>query len=367
MNKSLLFKIVFLTVTLTLFITPSLFALPTAQENEEIEPIKVAIKNVEPFIFDEGGTKAGFSIDLWQALAAETALPYEFVEVSSVTEQIDAVKAGDVDMAIAAISMTASREEHIDFSHPYFDAGLQIMTQSDSFLPLSSLVKVLFSPEVVSALVGLVIVIIIFGHLVWLFERQDNPHFQQGYFRGVWEGIWWSAVTVTTVGYGDRTPKAVLGRLLALIWMFIGLFIIANFTATITTQLTLNELRSELNGPEDLRNRRIATVAGSSATEYLRENNLSYIGVLTIEDAYEMLRKKEIDAIVSDAPVLRYYMSTGEYRHNFQIVGDLMNKETYGIALPVNSPYEDELNKGLLTLYENGTYDDIYDKWFSVE
>ena len=367
MNKPRLFNILFIVTFLTLFIVPSLFALPVLQENEDTAPIKVAIKNIEPFIFEEGDKKAGFSIDLWHALMAETGLSYEFVEVSSVTEQIEAVEAGDVDMAIAAISMTAAREEVIDFSHPYFDAGLQIMTRNDGFLSARSLVKVLFSPEVISALVGLIIVIIIFGHLVWLFERRDNPHFQHGYLRGVWEGIWWSAVTVTTVGYGDRTPKAVLGRLLALIWMFTGLFIIANFTATITTQLTLNELRSEVKGVNDLRNKRIATVAGSSATDFLRENNLSFIGVTTIEDAYELLRNKDISAIVSDAPVLRYYMATGEHRHEFQVVGDLMKRETFGIALPEDSPYEDVLNQALLTLHENGTYDEIYDKWFSIE
>jgi ABC-type amino acid transport substrate-binding protein len=367
MNKPRLFKSIFLVTILTLFIIPTLFALPASQENEDTEPLKVAIKNIEPFIFVEGGKRVGFSIDLWEALAAETDIAYEFVEVTSVTEQIEAVEAGEVDMAIAAISMTASREEIIDFTHPYFDAGLQIMTQYDTFLSLGSLIRVLFSPEVISALVVLVVIIIVFGHLVWLFERRNNPHFQHGYLRGVWEGIWWSAVTVTTVGYGDRTPQAVLGRLLALFWMFVGLFIIANFTATITTQLTLNELRSEINGVNDLRNKRIATVAGSSATEFLRENNLSYIGVPTIEDAYEMLGNEKIDAIISDAPVLRYYISTGERRHEFQVVGDLMNRETYGIALPEDSPYEDVLNQALLTLHENGTYDVIYDKWFSVD
>jgi polar amino acid transport system substrate-binding protein len=367
MNKPRLFNILFLVTLLTLFIVPSLFALPASQESEDTEPLKVAIKDIEPFIFEEGDKKAGFSIDLWQALMVETGLSYEFVEVSSVTEQIDAVELGDVDMALAAISMTAAREEVIDFSHPYFDAGLQIMTRNDSFLSLRSLVKVLFSPEVMAALVGLVLVIILFGHLVWLFERRNNEHFQHGYLRGVWEGIWWSAVTVTTVGYGDRTPQAVLGRLLALIWMFVGLFVIANFTATITTQLTLNELRSQVSGVNDLRNKRIATVAGSSATEFLRENNLSFIGVTTIEDAYDLLRNKDITAIIFDAPVLRYYMATGEYRHQFQVVGDLMKKETYGIALPEDSPYEDVLNQALLTLHENGTYDEIYDKWFSIK
>ncbi|MBE2220063.1 MAG: transporter substrate-binding domain-containing protein [Anaerolineae bacterium] len=366
MNKRLLLKIVFVTAVLT-FVVPRLFAQPAGQDNEEAPPIKIAIKNIRPFVFDEDDQKVGFSIDLWQALAAEAGIAYEFVEVETVSEQIDAVAQGDVDAAIAAISMTEAREEIIDFSYPYFDAGLQIMTRSSAFLPLSSLITVLFSREVLAASVGLIIIIILFGHLVWLFERRNNPHFQHGYFRGVWEGIWWSAVTVTTVGYGDRTPRAVLGRLLALFWMFAGLFILANFTATITTQLTLNELNTKITDISDLRDKRIATVSNSTSAEFLRENGFSFQGVETIEDAYKLLENRTSDVIVYDAPVLLYYLAHEDRSNDFEVVGSLLNKELYGIALPHDSPYEDDINQALLALLENGTYEAIYDEWFSIE
>jgi polar amino acid transport system substrate-binding protein len=367
MKKQRLFKIILISAILSFFIAPSIFALPEIQDDEETPPLKVAIKNIKPFIFDENGQKVGFSIDLWQAVTEKAEIPYEFVEVETVTDQIDAVAQGEVDAAIAAISMTEAREEIIDFSHPYFDAGLQIMTRRSSFLPLGNLIKVLFSPEVLVAFVGLIIIIIIFGHLVWLFERRDNPHFQHGYFRGVWEGIWWSAVTVTTVGYGDRTPQAVLGRLLALFWMFAGLFILANFTATITTQLTLNELDNQINDISDLRDKRIATVRSSTSADFLQENSFSFQGVETIEDAYNLLDSRSIDVIVYDAPVLLYYLAHEDKSNDFEVVGDVINEELYGIALPHDSPYEDEINKALLALLENGTYQAIYDEWFSFE
>lgn len=336
-----------------------------AQENETVPPLKIAIKDITPFIFEENGRKVGFSIDLWQAVAAEANLPYEFVEVESVTEQIDAVAQGEVDAAIAAISMTSEREEQIDFSFSYFDAGLQIMTRQVSFLPLRSLFEILFSPEVFAALLGLVVIVILFGHLVWLFERRHNPDFQHGYLRGVWEGIWWSAVTVTTVGYGDRTPTAVLGRLLALIWMLVGLIILANFTATITTQLTLKEMRARIQGVEDLRGKTIATVSGSTAADYLRRNQLAYVGTETIDEAYAMLSAESVDAVIYDAPVLLYHIHHEDKSENFAIVGDLLERERYGIALPPDSPYKDDINIALLTILENGLYDEMVDKWFS--
>ena len=241
------------------------------------------------------------------------------------------------------------------------------MTRNDEFLSLGSLFNVLFSREVILALLTLIIIIIIFGHLVWLFERRSNPHFQHGYLQGVWEGIWWSAVTVTTVGYGDRTPKAILGRLLALIWMFAGLFILANFTATITTQLTVNELDGQIENLGDLHNKRMATVAGSTSAEFLREQSYSFLAVDTIDDAYVLLEDKDIDAIVYDAPVLLYHLAHEDRSNDFRVVGNILNKETYGIVMPHNSPHENELNKALLALHENGTYETLYEEWFTLD
>ena len=48
-----------------------------------------------------------------------------------------------------------------------------------------------------------------------------------------------------------------------------------------------------------------------------------------------------------------------------QVVGSLFRKESYGIVLPVNSPYRKPINNALLTLQENGTYQELYEKWFS--
>src|SRR5262249_16220997 len=47
--------------------------------------------------------------------------------------------------------------------------------------------------------------------------------FDANEFKSVWDGIWWSVVTVTTVGYGDLYPKDVEGRIIAIVVMFAGI------------------------------------------------------------------------------------------------------------------------------------------------
>jgi voltage-gated potassium channel len=48
------------------------------------------------------------------------------------------------------------------------------------------------------------------------------------------EALWWAAVTISTVGYGDVVPITIGGKFLAAIMMFMGLGVIAIFTAIIT-------------------------------------------------------------------------------------------------------------------------------------
>ncbi|MEH2024842.1 transporter substrate-binding domain-containing protein [Nostoc sp.] len=45
----------------------------------------------------------------------------------------------------------------------------------------------------------------------------------------------------------------------------------------------------------------------------------------------------------------------------------MLTQEYYGIATPQDSPHLDAINKGMATLLSNGTYKQIYQKWFDAE
>jgi ABC-type amino acid transport substrate-binding protein len=239
------------------------------------------------------------------------------------------------------------------------------MTTRQSTSTLEKLFAVLLSRDFLIAIAVLLLILLGIGHLVWLIERRHNPDFAHGYWRGIWEGLWWSAVTVTTVGYGDKTVNGALGRILGMVWMFTGIFLIANFTAFVTTELTVSELTT-IKGVADLPGHKVATVAGTTSAEYLREQRIPFHGVDVIEDAYELLENGEIDAIVYDAPVLQYYAATAG-NGALIVVGSPFKREDYGIALPPGSPYEEQINQALLEIKKKGTYDEIANRWFISE
>lgn len=86
-------------------------------------------KNFIPFTFKQGDTPVGFDIDLWDAVAGTLKLTYTLKPMDFDT-LIPALQAGKIDVAIAGMTITAKREQVIDFSHPYFDAGLLIMVKT---------------------------------------------------------------------------------------------------------------------------------------------------------------------------------------------------------------------------------------------
>jgi voltage-gated potassium channel len=70
---------------------------------------------------------------------------------------------------------------------------------------------------------------VIGGNLIY-FVEPDN-------FTSPFEGIWWSLVTMSTVGYGDFVPHSLLGKVLAAFGMFIGISVFAVITAIIGSKI----------------------------------------------------------------------------------------------------------------------------------
>jgi polar amino acid transport system substrate-binding protein len=146
--------------------------------------------------------------------------------------------------------------------------------------------------------------------------------------------------------------------------MFASVVFIAFFTAAVTSSLTLQQLRGDINGPQDLPGKRVGSVKASTSVEYLRQHNVDVAEFAKVEEAYEALREGQLDAVVYDAPVLLHYVSR-EGAGKVHTVGPIFRKENYGIAFPSNSPYRKPVNEALLKLKENGTYDQLYKRWFS--
>ena len=144
----------------------------------------------------------------------------------------------------------------------------------------------------------------------------------------------------------------------------VGVVLVAQFTAMVTASLTVQQLESGIHGPGDLPCKTIATAPGSIAADYLTALHLPYVTITTAQEGYDRLLDGTVQAVVFDAPTLQYWqarLGSGE----LQVVGPLFRPVKYGIAVGRGSPLRKRINEALLAMYADGSYEDIYRKWFA--
>ena len=79
-----------------------------------------------------------------------------------------------------------------------------------------------------------VILAVFFGIFVWFLEHFRNEDYPSEFYKGSLTSLWWSMVSMTTVGYGDVVPKSFSGRFVGIVWLFVGLMLGCVMTATMT-------------------------------------------------------------------------------------------------------------------------------------
>jgi polar amino acid transport system substrate-binding protein len=246
-----------------------------------------------------------------------------------------------------------------------FDAGLQILIagQSAESGLLGNIFSGVFSSAFLQLIGGILLSILIPAHIVWFFERRPVGGLlaNKSYLPGIFEACWWALSCLAA--QADQMPRSAAARAAAVVWMFSSVVFLAYFTASVTSSLTLQQLRGDIRGPEDLPGKSVASVKGSTSVEYLKRRNIEAMEYSKIEEAYQALQSGQADAVVYDAPVLLYYASH-QGKGKVQVAGSIFRKENYGIAFASNSPHRKPVNEALLKLKENGAYDQLYNKWF---
>ncbi len=305
----------------------------------------VATKEAPPFSMKTGdGSWSGISIALWKEIAVELDITYRFVE-TDLQGMLDGLKEGKYDAAVAALTVSQDRETVFDFTHPFYTTGLGIAVKQVRG-SWTAVVKRFFSVAFLKVIVLLAAILLIFGLIVWLLEKRKNPEQFSNSVKGIGDGFWWAAVTMTTVGYGDKAPKTLAGRIIATIWMFTAIIVISGFTASITSSLTVSQLGSAIKGPEDLPGYRVASIKGSTSERYLSSHRITYVNFANIKEGLKAVVGGEVDCMVYDAPLLKYYIVKGKY--NLSVVKRVFEQQFYAIGLVQNSPLRERVNRALL-------------------
>lgn len=97
------------------------------------------------------------------------------------------------------------------------------------------------------AVIIIVVLSMVAGIVVWLLDCESNAEEfpNESFIRGIYHGTYWAFVSMTTIGYGDKTPRSCMAQSVAIVWMLMGPIINGIVIGAITTSLTTINLESD--------------------------------------------------------------------------------------------------------------------------
>jgi len=338
-----------------------LFLISFSFLNAQDSTLTIGLKPTPPFIIkDAAGQPAGLSHSFWELIDDQVPARIHYKWYDDVEAMLHALARNEVDFSINPVTVTEQRMDSLDFSQPYFISGTAMVRRAESSWMV--FLENFFSKQFFSAVAILLGIIFFFGVLVWIFERRkpESEQFRKDW-RGVLDGFWWSAVTMTTVGYGDKSPETSGGRTVAFIWMFTAILLISGLTAGVASALTVKSMESKIASVEDLRRFTTGTIDATGTAEYLGNYGLPNSYYESVEEGFEALRNHEIDVFVFDRPVLRFYLEKGA-NSDLQLDDRNLKTDYYSFTYPRNSPLRDALDPKIVRALKSDSWNFILRK-----
>jgi len=343
---------------------------PAAAQEKRPE-IRAVVGVLPPMVVEEGGHLTGFSVDLWEEVAARLGAQTSYRIVPGAAAVLDSLRTGKADIAVPGLFYTAERDREFDFTYSILNAGLQVMVRSPGQgtqdRPLVAFLELLFSRSMLYWLIAALLLLLLPAHVIWFLDRRSEDGVSQGlkYFPGIFHAMTWAAEGL--LGQAMLMPRQRLAHFFANLWLFAGVVFVAFFTAQMTATLTVDELRGAINGPDDLPGKSVATIAGTTpVVAYLHSVGAQVREFAKPEDMFSALLSGKVDAVVTGAPVLRYY-AAHDGAGRVKTVGPEFRKEDLAYVVPLDSPLRRRVDHALAALHDDGTYQRLYEKWFGKE
>ncbi|MCH2135187.1 MAG: transporter substrate-binding domain-containing protein [Phycisphaerales bacterium] len=326
------------------------------------EPLRIGLVESAPFATkDKSGVWTGVAVELWRLAATRLNVEWTPVEHDSHNQTIDALAEGQIDLAVGGFTVTPKRAERVDFLAAWESASTGVATPRVDGLQFTTMIGALADSAFLGLSLVMISMVLLFGIAIWLCERRHNHgEFGGGHHHGLGSGLWWSMVTMSTVGYGDKSPRTWSGRLVAGIWIMMGLVLVSVFTGAAATAFTQRAM-SDTAHLSDLTGKRVAALDGGDTQSWLREQGVAVTGVESIQAGLQQLVDGKLDALVADAPVLRW----GQLHKG---ISDIeirsgLRPERLAFAMRPGLSQARELNVALLEAMQSVQWTSLMQKW----
>jgi len=321
----------------------------------EVTPVKVGIRNFPPcVIVHDNGRVDGFEIEMWNEVARRCKFGTEYVvgsfeDIVGSDNAVSKIEAGTIDFGFSGVSTTSGRMEKYDFAHPHLSTGLKLVSSRVIKIPYK---KILF------ILLTFVVIVVVYGHIIWFLERGCDSSIKDKYIPGIGEAMWCIMTTMSTVGYGVVAPKKLWGRIFAAFVMVTGI----TYFCSAATGLTISTIRqtAKYSSMHDIKNALVAVKRNSTSEKIVDKYCEIKLQTDTAEEAIDLVESGKVEAALVDAPIADYRVKKGTK----VALSDSFMRQDYGILMKKGDVRREQINSALLDIITDGTYDEIYNRWF---
>lgn len=315
----------------------------SAQDSISSKTLLVGVKPTPPFIISQDNGYTGISIDVWEKIAKELDLKYEYRELI-LPDMIKSLKNNSIDICISPLTVTSKRLESFDFMQPFYITNLTIAIKRNE----NSFSKKFFSMGLINTLLILIGILIVLGFFMWLSERKHYENKIRGAF-----GIWHFILYLGRFKKRDSDPISKSGGLIAILWGFTIIFGLSAYAVMVFFSMNVNKLAGEIESVKDLSRYTVGVIENSAPAEYLSSIGINYTEYSTLDDLFSALRQEDVETIVHDEPIMKFQLFQDQLLEKIEILPVRFNTQYYSFATPRGSALQYKVNAALFRQIEN--------------
>ncbi|KAL1211573.1 Glutamate receptor 1.1 [Cardamine amara subsp. amara] len=289
-------------------------------------------------------TVSGFCVEVLKTCLARFNYQIEFIPYLGNYDNLAYLlytQKDKYDAAVGDITITSNRSLYVDFTLPYTDIGIGIVTVKKQ----SQGMWTFFDPFEKSLWLASGAFFVLTGIVVWLVERPVNPEFQGSWGQQLSMMLWFGFSTIV-FAHREKLQK-MSSRFLVIVWVFVVLILTSSYSANLTSTKTIS--RMQLN-PQ-------AVFGGSSGLKSMN------IGASNVIEAYaEVLRNGTLSHVINEIPYLSILI--GNYPNEFIMTDRMTNTNGFGFMFQKGSDLGPKVSREIARLRSLGMLKDMEKRWF---
>jgi len=306
--------------------------------------LKVGITERIPYSTkNELGEWHGIGPDLWEEVSKKLGIKFQYEECL-MSEMHQKLKDKEIDM-ILCTGQSADFLKTEVFTQPYvYSHGSAVIGHLSMLSSIQNIINHLVQSGMFLIVLSMFLTMFVISLVLVYFEgRHGQGHFEGSWLKRFASALWFTAVTMTSVGYGDSAKLSFVGRTITFLWMMMGILFIALFTGSVVSSLTTAELNSSLVRLEDLSHYRCGVFAGSKMDKVLMAKGIPARKYPTLMEGFGALQRGQISAFAVDA-ISANTIVNQEYPGQFKICVMPTIQLLYSFAFRKDDPLFDPVN-----------------------